>query len=1817
MGLSRLENFLRSIRGNIIYVDPNSLDATDSIENTGSALTRPFKTIQRALIEAARFSYLPGPDNDKFANTTILVYPGEHLIDNRPGWIPEGEGAYLLRNGQSSSDFFQFDLQTNFDITTENNALYKFNSVHGGVIVPRGTSIVGMDLRKTKIRPKYVPNPENDNIGRSAIFRLTGACYLWQLSIFDGNPSGTVYKDYTNNVFTPTFSHNKLTVFEYADGVNNISINDGFLDYYTPRTDLDVYYQKLGLAYGNSSGRTIVPDYPDADIDVQTKIDEFRIVGSRGEEVGISSIFSGDGVTPSETITVVLESEVEGLDVDTPIGINGVSISGYNGQYIVGSVLSSTEIRFDALTAPIIAQGGSGGTLSIVSDTVTSASPYIFNCSLRSVYGMCGLHADGNSVEGFRSMVVAQFTGISLQKDNNAFVKYDQTTGKYIDSTNVANIYSDSLARYKPSYESYHIKASNNAFIQCVSIFAIGYAQHFEADTGGDQSITNSNSNFGAKALLSRGFRGQKFIRDDTGYITHIIPPKKIENELVTIEFDAIDADTTLSVGNPKRLYLFNQKNINNPPISVIDGYRIGAKSGDKLYVTLNDGVTYDATIVMDEVSQSTYEKSYDVRKQVNGISNEISSNVITLTADHQLINGESIRISSDTGQLPDNVESNKIYYAITNTTSTGIGNSEIKLASSLNDALNGSLSSASVNIYSNETSNLKVVSRVSDKRSGDYGHPIKYDSTVKQWYLTVESSNTIYSNLSTGISTTTNATSRTYIERYPDNRNLEDKLYKIRYVLPSDSDIKARPPLEGYIIQDSTSLPESDTEIGYQYSPSLSTKSLDSTTQLRSTRFISNASWDSNYATITTELPHNLSVGSKVEIINVLSSNNSSGISTSGYNGSFVVSEVTGRKSFKYSLTNNPGTFLDNTSTRTRNLPYFNRRQYTGTYLIYKVEEIQEYIFGQQDGIYHLTVTNSSTSPLVAPFTDIKLSQPVQNLYPQFDRDNPNSDPGPSRTFALPDPIGQTIVNNPEKSLTKETLENVLFDNSVGFALTSITSVPSGTTHTLYSSYDHGLNPVTTLSITNPGSNYGTVSGVVERLYNARLVGFAGSSTGEGATAAIEINTSGEITKIEIIDGGSSYGIGNTLSVVGIATTTNHVPAVVTVVRTYDHVGEVLSVSGIENENYINYNTEYEIVGISSRAITVTSLDAISNPSNIPQNILTKTNVSLIGKSTPISSFVYDNISGIATFTTPSFHGINAFDKVKVRGADSSLFNGDFIVNSVVDQLNFELRIGSNPSSPVTTGIVTAYPSGNSSSGGDNFGTEENRIISQYGGASSTLISGMTTTSTSLQINNISYFPVTIGDYLQIGSEIVRVRDTVSGNPLNVFRGVLGTRNQVHSTGDFIKKINPIPVEFRRHSILRASGHTFEYVGFGPGNYSNSLPERQDRQISEQEELISQSLKVNGGINVYTGMNNDGDFYIGNKRINSGTGQETVFDTPVPTTRGEEIDIESGSLVNITNTQEITATRSINVDGGKDKNIISKFDGPVVFSNKITSSSIRGIEANSIYIQGNATISRKYSVGISTPAISGTSGDIEFYSEPLDYLGWVYTRDSVWRKFGPVQDSDGRWSGIFTGTYYGNFIGDGSAISGLDPIWKTTATGIHTEVSVGIGTTQASASYKLDIFGDTNVDGILNVGEIIERLTVDPNTILGNPFTSATTNIDLKSNNVYYYTFPATANWTFNFRGNSTTSLNNFMKVGETITVALLTTQSTTAYYNTDVQIDGTTITHYEYGGFPISEGNPNGIDMYTFTIIKKTDVGGVDTNFTVLRSLSQYTTV
>ena len=81
------------------------------------------------------------------------MYPGDHILDNRPGWIPynpSGESiAYYSRDGVAGRNLPTFDPTSNFDLNSLDNDLYPLNSIYGGVIVPRGTSIVGLDLRKT------------------------------------------------------------------------------------------------------------------------------------------------------------------------------------------------------------------------------------------------------------------------------------------------------------------------------------------------------------------------------------------------------------------------------------------------------------------------------------------------------------------------------------------------------------------------------------------------------------------------------------------------------------------------------------------------------------------------------------------------------------------------------------------------------------------------------------------------------------------------------------------------------------------------------------------------------------------------------------------------------------------------------------------------------------------------------------------------------------------------------------------------------------------------------------------------------------------------------------------------------------------------------------------------------------------------------------------------------------------------------------------------------------------------------------------------------------------------------------------------------------------------------------------------------------------------------------------------------------------------------------------------------------------------------------------------------------------------------------
>ena len=1686
MGLSRLDNFLKSVRGTILYVDPSSLDSTDSIENQGNSLTRPFKTIQRALIESARFSYQIGLDNDRFDKTTILVYPGDHIIDNRPGWIPDGANNYRLRDGQTSNDFPPFDLTTTFDLSSPDNQLYKLNSVHGGVIIPRGTSLVGLDLRKTKIRPKYVPNPTNDNIERSCIFRVTGTCYFWQFSLFDADPNGQCYTDYTENLFVPNFSHHKLSCFEYADGVNDVSIKDTFQTYSTDRTDLEMYYEKVGLAYGQASGRQIQPDYPSSGLDIQPKIGEYRIVGPTGGNVGITSIRAGNGITPTTTITATLDS-LTGLDVDTAFRINNVSDNDYNGEFVVTSVPATNQITYQIQNAPINALPSvTGASLFLKTDTVASASPYIFNVSLRSVFGMCGVLSDGDKATGFKSMVLAQFTGISLQKDDRAFVLYNTTTGQYTDSTTPGNenLSINSRAVYKPAYESFHIRTINDAYIQNVSIFAIGFNSHFNAESGGDQSINNSNSNFGSKSLIATGFKRNAFSRDDVGYITHVIPPREIETLEGTIEFIGIDVAKTVGVASTSRLYLYNETNASTPPQNVLQGYRVGAKTDDTLNVLISSSGSsqeYSANIVMPDTQGSVNEtiaiKTFQVAQSATGVSS-ITSNVFTLTQPHTFIEGESVRVKSFTGNTPDGIISNIIYYAITS--GTGItSTTQIKLAKTPNDAINDT--SISVN---NKGGILTIESRVVDKTPGSFGHPIQYDTSQNNWYINVSGASTQNSIYSTIVSLGTTAlgasTPRSYLYRKVDPRSVLDTIYRLRYVIPASAGVtSARPPLDGFIIQESsTTIGSSNAEVAKAFSPT--TVSISNENEIRNFRIISNASWDGTYAYFNTELPHELSIGSQVSVLNVVSSANTAGTVNSGFNLNYSVVGISSLKQFTVGLTTNPGTFVNNVSSRTTSLPRFVRKQYNETLIVYRAQQIEPYIPGEQDGVYHLLVVNASNSPSVAPFTGLRFSQPIQNLYPQLNRDNPVSDPKAAASFALSSPIGQVVVDDPQSSITRESLSKGLVDFGVGIGLTDIVSSSTGIAHTFHTTIDHGFNPITSVGITSTGLAYGGGSGGVENLYNARLVGFAGSTTGANATARITVNASGSITDLKIIDGGSAYGIGNTLAVVGVATTSGFVQGYVTVTGVHNHIGECLTIAGVVPAALDGYNGVYKITGIATgniKQLQVESARAFTTGSatGIGVTVTAYSRAINAGKSIDITTLTYNNVTGISTITTIQNHGLTVGNKITIGGANSSLFNSDFLVKKVNSLVQFETFVGIGTTSPATTGTKTIYIKAFGSQGGTVTPEDENiagRLEPQYAGITTTLSSAINTaTVDNFNIQNITSLDLNIGDYLLIDSEIMRIKTTVTGNPVYVFRGIYGTNASTHDNGSVVRKIKLRPIELRRHSIIRASGHTFEYVGFGPGNYSTAFPDRQDRVLSDQEELLSQSTKVNGGLVVFTGMNDRGAFYVGNKKVNSATGQEQVFDSPIPTVTGEDILSAVSIGFDALTPLEISVSRSIRVEGGTDGTLISEFDGPVIFNQKITSNAPDGIETNSIFLQGDATVSRKYTVGVTQPTVSGNPGDIAYYADPNrgGYVGWIYTLENDWYRFGNISISETENHMIF------DRVGIATTSAGTDTFRIGAGSSLFSvDVTGGVGIGTTANQYKLNVNGNTNIGGTI-----------------------------------------------------------------------------------------------------------------------------------------------
>jgi len=125
---------------------------------------------------------------------------------------------------------------------------------------------------------------------------------------------------------------------------------------------------------------------------------------------------------------------------------------------------------------------------------------------------------------------------------------------------------------------------------------------------------------------------------------------------------------------------------------------------------------------------------------------------------------------------------------------------------------------------------------------------------------------------------------------------------------------------------------------------------------------------------------------------------------------------------------------------------------------------------------------------------------------------------------------------------------------------------------------------------------------------------------------------------------------------------------------------------------------------------------------------------------------------------------------------------------------------------------------------------------------------------------------------------------------------------------------------------------------------------------------------------------------------------------------------------------------------------------------------------------------------------------------------------------------------------------------------------------------------------------------------TLEANTISATAATG-TIAYDILTQSLLYYTSNASADFTLNFRGDASNSLNSLMAIGETITVSFWNTNGATAYKNSAVQVDGSAVTPKWQGGTAPSAGNASSIDVYTYAITKTANA-----TFTVLASQTKF---
>ena len=1453
MALTRLENLISSKTGRFVYVSPDDFNASDDVNNRGNSPTRPFKTIQRAFLEVSRFSYKSGPDNDRFDEFTVVLSPGDHYVDNRPGVATVGE-------------ITDFSTNVNFDLGNSQNDLYKFNSTTGGVIVPRGTSLVGMDLRKTKVRPLYVPNPTDSSVPTTSIFNVTGGCYFWQFSLFDGKQK--VYFDSTGNKANPTFSHHKITNFEFADA-----------------EDLELYYDKIGDAYEN-----VVTDINVDGAITETDL-ENRIVGPLSDKKIIESItpqtlggnateirvktkaphgyFVGQFVTIDET---GLTSDLHGSFLITRLDPADNTLFFYRVNENITSLISGTTYTTASLPPNRLNENA---VVQAEIDTVDSASPYMFNLSIRSVWGLSGMHADGSKVTGFKSMVCAQYTGVSLQKDDRAFTKFNEETAQFdsawdgntvTDPEELASgsfattpYHTDGRAYFKNTWRNAHVRLSNDAFIQAVSIFAVGFADHFLIESGADISITNSNSNFGNTALDAIGFKGFAFFQDKQGYVTDIIPPQKIDLEDNTQPpYYGIDVLATKEPSGQNKIYLAGEpeevSDPDNTPTYIIQDYKIGGKREDKIFAKLEANLQAGESGPQEQ-SASLFPAGFDTfrvttitpaTQSVQNAQNETityRSTIFTCNEAHGLYTGTPVRlvpkktnsaVSNELIRLPKGLSPNTVYYIIApgrhtapvppSVTFATEDLSTFLLAASVDDAAAGNA------IYVPEALNsgveIEMVQYIFDVNPTPFKYKITAADPATNEF-TLEAPHGFDKGFATKTATAVFFRAKTG-SAIPGGLDA-NKMYYVIYDNTGGNINKFKVATTAALATSGGGVPHSITSSGT----------------------VGQAGQDEVYV-YSCNTRHPLRYDPEMT-------------TSPGRNGLWYLNVIntTQKPNQIYDRVSNLDVYVNEETITTANtyLKRINDRRreddriYRLRYVIPKeINNVREPLLGYV--IKQRTDENRRLRPqkIILEAVDGTTDMPVfygssatvdQNSNKLEIQNDFNYDPyitGNLKSLVTDSGIRFTIESAREKQVNAiNRVELTCFNHTINTDIASGTAIPSGTILTEVKlnsvtggAFQEGLTVAwsghsesTAISSSLPVVHKAYVEGGITRLIlkgdfsllqylkydaNNQTILASGGSTG---ILDEEPNGGRDNFKDYAQDLGKQYVIRN---------------APVYTLTPGDFVRDEAD----------GNQKDYKIVSVED----VEEID----------------NTYYVYRSKTLRRRIYNQQDGIYYLTclrgdfSPSVTEFNTFkfghptEKLypELFADDPLWFDPDGDGSTILD-------------APATISVADNYVHGLvETNDNKNSVTREavENLMSNVGRGSTVTLAAMD------------------------GKAVASREDRLIG--------VEGSSNAVAD--------RRLYVELRRPSQARSGNHTFEYTGFGPGNYSTAFPSRQEYVLSDDEVLFSQAKRQDGGVVFYSGLNANGDLFVGNQRINAISGEETKIDDSILRVAGENVDEEENT---------------------------------------------------------------------------------------------------------------------------------------------------------------------------------------------------------------------------------------------------------------------------------------------------------------------------------